>query len=53
VNETNGLLYENTQELSEILARKRKVPDSIMISNYDEAQEIKKLNLLLNTLLTT
>ena len=53
VNETNGLLYENTQELAEILAGKRKLPDSIMISNYDEAQEIKKLNSLLNTLLTT
>jgi glycosyltransferase involved in cell wall biosynthesis len=53
VNETNGLLYESTQELANILIGKKKLPDGLMISNYDEAQEIKKINSLLNTLLTT
>lgn len=53
VNQTNGLIYESIQELADILAGKLKLPDSNMILNYDEAQEIKKLNLLLNTLLPT
>ena len=53
VNQTNGLIYESTQELADILTGKRKLPDNNMILNYDEVQEIKKLNLLLNTLLTT
>lgn len=50
VNETNGLLYENQNELSAILCGEIKFPDKVMRFNYDEDSEIIKLTTLLTRL---
>ena len=51
MNETNGLLYNSSEELSDILSGNIKLPKSTIKANYDEALELQKLNLILNPLL--
>lgn len=47
VNETNGLLYTTTEELSAIFSGKTLMPDTGIRFNYNEATELQRLHHLL------
>jgi glycosyltransferase involved in cell wall biosynthesis len=47
INETNGLLYSNEDELSDTLCGARSFPDKTIKLSYNESIEIQKLNALL------
>jgi len=47
VNETNGLLYTTTEELSAIFSGKTMLPDTGIRFNYNEATELQRLHHLL------
>jgi glycosyltransferase involved in cell wall biosynthesis len=49
VNDSNGLLFSNQSELAAALCGERTFPNTLMLSNYNESEEIRKLNKLLTT----
>ena len=44
VNDTNGVLYNTTEELSRILSGEIKLPSADTVFNYDEEEEMNKLD---------
>ncbi|TWI81403.1 glycosyltransferase involved in cell wall biosynthesis [Lacibacter cauensis] len=50
VNETNGLLYTTTGELSAIFSRKTMLPNTGIRFNYNEATELQRLHHLLSSI---